>query len=338
MTAPGQNSFLRPSAKARLNHAFSTFRPYWPRITVFAPLALLALFVCLLWPGQAKAVDHPFGHCEGHRTASCTLTVGANQTIFVKESFGGATAAPTDILLLIYTLGRCDTDVSTGTYCSYYAHTGASSGSDTVSFNVSTGGNEGIVESWDVADVINTGSPIDQSCFAAGTVPNGTSNVSTCSIQSTQTNAIFEYQFRGDSFFFSSFGLPANGPTVQGYAGPDTLSKFLVNAALGASPITVIPSGAPSTTTISMSMSNGTGGTAHFGAQLVTLKSGAAPAGRVRHRVLQKYRVPRHRERILLALLPILREGIGGGFSKVRASCGPLGGFARVVAAKEFRG
>ena len=268
---------------------------------------LLALFACLLWPGQSKATDHPFGHCEGHRAASCTLTVGANQTIFVKESFGGATAAPTDSLLLTYTLGRCDTDVNTGTYCSYYAHTGASSGSDTVSFNVSTGGNEGIVESWDVADVINTGSPIDQSCFAAGTVPNGTSNVSTCSIQSTQTNDIFEYQFRGDSFFFSSFGVPANGPTVQAEPGPDTFSKFLANATLSTSPIAVIPSGSPSTTVISMSMSNGTGGVAHFGAQLVTLKSGSTPASPVRHRVIQdKYHVPRHRERILLgAILPI---------------------------------
>jgi hypothetical protein len=297
----------------------------------------------LLWPWQAKATDHPFGHCEGHRTASCTLTVGANQTIFVKESFGGSATPPTDSLTLTYTLGRCDTDLGpTGaTYCSYYAHTGASSGSDTVSFNVSTGGDEGIVESWDVADVINTGSPIDQSCFAAGTVPNGTSNVSTCSIQSTQTNAIFEYQFRGDSFFFSSFGLPANGPTVQGYAGPDTFSKFLVNAALGTSPITVIPSGAPSTTMISMSMSNGTGGTAHFGAQLVTLKSGVTATNPVRHRVIQdRYRVPRHRERILRAILaiPVLREGIGGRFLKVGSSCGPSRGFARVVAAKEFRG
>jgi hypothetical protein len=54
-----------------------------------------------------------------------------------------------------------------------------------------------------------------------------------------------------------------------------------------------------------MSMSNGTGGTAHFGAQLVTLKSGLTPHP-VRHRVLQKYRVPRHREPILLgAITPI---------------------------------
>lgn len=89
-----------------------------------------------------------------------------------------------------------------------------------------------------------------------------------------------------------------------------------------------------------MSMSNGTGGAAHFGAQLVTLKSGVSAANPVRHRVIQdNYRVPRHRERILLGVIHSLRpEGIGGRFSKVRPSCGPSRGFARVVAAKEFRG
>jgi len=174
-------------------------------------LALFSLLACLLWPGQAQATDHPFGHCAGPRAASCTLTVAANQTIFIKESFGGSTAAPTDSLSLTYTQARCDTDPSTATYCSYYAHTGASSGSDTVSFNVSTSGNEFVVESWDPGDVVNTGSPVDQSCFATGSVPMGTSNVSVCSIQSTQTNDIFEYQFRGTDFFNSSFGLPPTG-------------------------------------------------------------------------------------------------------------------------------
>ncbi len=240
-------------------------------------LALFSLLACLLWPGQAQATDHPFGHCEGHRAASCTMTVAANQTIFIKESFGGSTAAPTDSLSLTYTQARCDTD-SLATYCSYYAHTGASSGSDTVSFNVSTSGNEFVVEAWDVADVVNTGSPVDQSCSASGSMPTGTNNVSVCSIQSTQTNDIFEYQFKGSDFFNTSFGLPANGPTVQGYAGPDTFSKFLVNATLGTSPIAVIPSGAPSTTALSMSMTNTTSSTATVGAQLVTLKSGVAAA------------------------------------------------------------
>ena len=278
----------------------------------FFLLSLLALFACLLWPGQAQAVDHPFGHCAGPRAASCTLTVGANQTIWVKESFGGSTAAPTDSLLLTYTQARCDTDsgATAATYCSYYAHTGASSGSDTVSFNVSSSGNEFVVESWDPADVINTGSPVDQSCFATGSVPAGTSNVSVCSIQSTQTNDIFEYQFRGTDFFNSSFGLPVNGPTVTRYSGPDTFSSFLVNAALSASPITVIPSGAPSTTTLSMSMSNGTSGAASFGAQLVTLKSGVVAAPFRSHSKIINFKprpqpnsVPRSTPRLLYAIL-----------------------------------
>ena len=64
----------------------------------FLLLSLLALFACLLWPGQAKAVDHPFGHCAGARTGSCTLTVAANQTIFIKESFGGSPVLPGDTL------------------------------------------------------------------------------------------------------------------------------------------------------------------------------------------------------------------------------------------------
>ena len=244
-------------------------------------VSMLALFAFLLWPGQAKAVDHPFAHCAGPRAASCTLTVAANQTIFIKESFQGATAAPTDTLTLTYTNVRCDnwTDAGgTETACSYYAHTGASSGSDTVSFNVSSSGNEFVVEAWDVADVVNTGSPVDKSCFASGSMPTGTNNVSVCSIQSTQTNDIFEYQFRGSDFFNTSFGLPTNGPTVTRYSGPDTFTSFLVNANLSASPITVNPSGAPSTITLSESMSNGTSGAATFGAQLVTLKSGVAAA------------------------------------------------------------
>jgi hypothetical protein len=279
----------------------------------FLLLSLLALFAFLLWPGQAQATDHPFGHCAGPRAASCTLTVAANQTIFIKESFGGSAALPTDTFSLTYTNVRCDSWTDAGgteTACSYYAHTGANSGSDTVSFNVSTGGNEFVVESWDVADVVNTGSPVDQSCFATGSVPMGTSNVSVCPIQSTQTNDIFEYQFRGTDFFNSSFGLPANGPTVTKYIGPDTFSAFYVNATLGASPITVIPSGAPSTTTLSMSMSNGTGGAASFGGQLVTLKSGVS-ASPVRHRAQvinfkprsQPNSVPRSTPRLLYAIL-----------------------------------
>jgi hypothetical protein len=310
MAKPGYTAGTRGSSKLPFLEVASAASQTRNNTRSFLVLSLLALFAFLIWPGQAQATDHPFGHCAGARTGSCTLTVAANQTIFVKESFGGATALPTDSLLLTYTLGRCDTDPSTATYCSYYAHTGASSGSDTVSFNVSTGGNEFAVESWDVADVINTGSPVDQSCFATGSVPAGTNNVSVCSIQSTQTNDIFEYQFRGTDFFFSSFGLPANGPTVQGYSGPDTFSKFLVNATLSTSPIAVIPSGSPSTTVISMSMSNGTGGAASFGAQLVTLKSGVS-ASPVRHRAQvinfkprsQPNSVPRATPRLLYAIL-----------------------------------
>jgi hypothetical protein len=195
------------------------------KIHTLAPLALLA---CLLWPGQAKATDHPFGHCAGSRAASCTLTVAANQTIFIKESTGGATpATPTDTLTLTYTQVRCDTDVNTDHYCSYYAHTGSSSGSDTVSFNIATTGNGFVVEAWDPGDVVNTGSPVDQSCFAAGTMPTGTNNVSVCSIQSTQTNDIFEYQFKGSDFFNTSFGLPANGPTVQEIQRAGYLQRIL---------------------------------------------------------------------------------------------------------------
>jgi hypothetical protein len=254
------------------------------KLSTLALFSLFALFACLLWPGQAQATDHPFGHCEAHRAASCTMTVAANQTIFIKESFDGSTTAlPTDTFSLIYTNVRCDSWTDAGgteTACSYYAHTWSNSGSDTVSFNISTGGNESVAESWDPGDVPNTGSPVDQSCFASGSMPTGTNNVSFCSIQSTQVNDIFEYQFRGSDFFNTSFGLPANGPTVQGYAGPDTFSKFLVNATLSTSPIAVIPSGAPSTTALSMSMTNTTSSTATFGAQLVTLKSGVTPVTR----------------------------------------------------------
>jgi hypothetical protein len=272
------------------------------KICTLAPLALLA---CLLWPGQAQATDHPFGHCEGHRTASCTMTVAANQTIFIKESFGGSTAAPTDTFSLTYTQARCDTD-SLATYCSYYAHTGASSGSVTISFNVSTGGNESVAESWDPGDVVNTGSPVDQSCFASGSMPTGTNNVSVCSIQSTQTNDIFEYQFRGSDFFNTSFGLPANGPTVQKYTGPDTFSALYVNATLGTSPITLIPSGAPSTTALSMSMTNTTSSTATFGGQLVTLKSGVTPVTRHNDSSIIKFHPSpaRHRPLVLAWILP----------------------------------
>jgi hypothetical protein len=191
-------------------------------------LALLALLACLLWPGQAQATDHPFGHCAGARTGSCTMTVAANQTIFINESFGGSTAAPTDTFPLTYTQARCDTD-SLAIYCSYYVHTGVNSGSVTISFNVSISGNEFVAESWDPGDVPNTGSPVDQSCFASGSMPTGTNNVSVCSIQSTQTNDIFEYQFRGSDFFLTGFGLPANGPTVVKYSsGPDSFTGFYV--------------------------------------------------------------------------------------------------------------
>ena len=257
-------------------------------------LALFSLLACLLWPGQAQATDHPFGHCEAHRAASCTMTVAANQTIFIKESFDGSTTAlPTDTFSLTYTNVRCDSWTDAGgteTACSYYAHTGSSSGSDTVSFNISTGGNESVAESWDPGDVPNTGSPVDQSCFASGSMPTGTNNVSVCSIQSTRTNGIFEYQFRGSDFFLTSFGLPANGPTVQKYSGPDTFSAFYVNATLGTSPITLIPSGAPSTTALIMSMTNTTSSTATFGAQLVTLKSGVAAVPVRHHSQIIKYR------------------------------------------------
>jgi hypothetical protein len=279
------------------------------KLRTLAPLALLA---CLLWPGQAQATDHPFGHCEGHRTASCTMTVAANQTIFIKESFDGSTTAlPTDTFSLTYTNVRCDSWTDAGgthTACSYYAHTGSNSGSVTISFNVSTGGNESVAESWDPGDVVNTGSPVDHSCFASGSMPTGTNNVSVCSIQSTQTNDIFEYQFRGSDFFNTSFGLPANGPTVQKYTGPDTFSALYVNATLGTSPITLIPSGAPSTTALSMSMTNTTSSTATFGAQLVTLKSGITPVTQPnRSKIIKFHPSPaRHRPLVLAWILPRL--------------------------------
>jgi hypothetical protein len=264
------------------------------------------LFLVLLFAaGQAKAVDHPFGNCAGSRAASCTLTVAANQTIFIKESLGGATAAtPTDTKSLTYTQVRCDNDVNTDRYCSYYAHTGLSSGSDTVSFNIATTGNSFVVEAWDPGDVANTGSPVDQSCFAAGTMPTGTNNVSICSIQSTRTNDIFEYQFKGSDFFLTSFGLPANGPTVTKYTNPDSYTGFYVNATLGTSPILLIPSGAPSTTALSMSITNTTSGTAHFGAQLVTLLSGASggAAKRKHPPYIIKNRVPTKPGMIRLSL------------------------------------
>jgi hypothetical protein len=276
------------------------------KLRAFVSFSLLALFACLLWPGQARATDHPFGHCVGPRAASCTLTVGPNQTIFIKESFGGSPALPTDSLTLTYTQARCDA-WGTGNFCSYFAHTGASSGGDTVSFNVSTSGNEFVVESWDVSDVVNTGSLVDQSCFASGSMPTGTNNVSLCPIQSTETNDIFEYQMEGTDFFLTVLARQPTGQLSRNMLGR-TLSahSFFVNAALSASPITVIPSGAPSTTTLIIPMTNSTGSRTSFGAQLVTLKSGAAPAGRVRHRVLQKYRVPKRTELILFgAILPI---------------------------------
>jgi hypothetical protein len=267
------------------------------------PRKFLALLGLLFSFAASTRATSPAAQCTAHAT-SCTATgVGAGQTVIVTVSYGtGATpATPTDTFGLTYTVpsfsGPSQNCASwTGTFgtqtlCFFYAHTGSNSGSDTITTGGTGSGalNVPVVEAdfWAAADVVPSGSPIDNWCFASGSAPNGTSTFSSCSLQSTQTNDIFDYFIEMDvigSCLYLDLRSPAtaNGPSVRDTTASGVCRAFLLNVDAGTH--LVIPSGAPATTTIIFNSFNASGVPGTFGAILLTLKSGATPTP-VHHRV-----------------------------------------------------
>jgi hypothetical protein len=245
-------------------------------------LRTLVLFslLALLCPHQASATQ-PASKCAVVNSTTCALGsgTGTNQTIVLSVYYaaGVSPTTPTDGFVLTYTQIRCDgwTDgIGSEHICSYYAHTASNSGADTIT--VSGSAARAIwAGSWAATDVKNTGSPVDQSCFATGGIPTGTSSFSTCSISSTQTNDIFAYMVSAaltssSSCNFTSANGATNGPSVQNDVGVDANCAFFftnVNFSSNA----VIASGAPSTTTTAFSSTNTGGQIGTFGVQLVTL-------------------------------------------------------------------
>jgi hypothetical protein len=288
-----------------------------PRTFVF--LSLLSLFACLMWPGQGKAQD--VAECI-FSSNSCSLTIPANGgDLFVIGS--NSTSAPTDGCSNSYS------SMASVFHWSDFFGTNAETESSWYSTNVSctgtktvTGGSGGCCGEaiWiSGSKVVTVGNPLDTICQTTGhnAIPSsptsGNFNVSgapVCGPQSTQTNDVFIYFILcfpdNGSGSFGSCGGANNGPTVNSISGGAGTRTWQMNVNTGT--FNLIPSGAPTSFTLSSGYNNTSGSTMTWGAQLIALKSGvSASPSPVRHRVIQdKYRVPRHRERILLgAIMPV---------------------------------
>jgi hypothetical protein len=238
----------------------------------------LILFAGLLWPILAEALS-PAAFCETNTGTTCTLTLIAGYTIIVNQN--NSTTIPSDTKSLTYTApaGLTNSFVdnhgfnATEGMQQSYAHTGASTGSDTVTCGVRCE-----VLMYAPTDISSSGNPFDGSgCFAHGDVStSASSTITSCTLTTTLPNDIYEYitlaTGPGPACTAIAIGVPSNGPTTTEYGLG--VCGFDFHNITGPGPQgTIIPSGGAISLAITFPASNSSGSLGSWGIQLAALKN-----------------------------------------------------------------